>query len=161
MVYGRFIRQINLIEMENSNRYPISRRSVVVFDIVFLSNCFCCKRWECTCILLFFRDIFETLRNKTSVSVLVCVHAFMSDFADDILSSDGTIHFCKACEVKVASEKKTVHHWTSHFPYQTLRFSCWKLFFGMFKSLFIHFQGICKPTQRLTHKNCKRTCKTS
>jgi len=30
----------------------------------------------------------------------------VSEFGDDIFSSDGTVLYCKVCEVKVASEKK-------------------------------------------------------
>lgn len=41
---------------------------------------------------------------KTSVSARL--RAFVSEFGDDIFSSDGTVLYCKVCEVKVASEKK-------------------------------------------------------
>jgi len=41
---------------------------------------------------------------KTSVSARL--RAFVSEFGDNIFSSDGTVLYCKVCEVKVASEKK-------------------------------------------------------
>ncbi|KAL4085242.1 hypothetical protein QTP88_027101 [Uroleucon formosanum] len=43
---------------------------------------------------------------KIKTSVNARLRAFVSEFGDDIFSSDGTVLYCKVCEVKVASEKK-------------------------------------------------------
>lgn len=43
---------------------------------------------------------------KIKTSTSACLRDFMSEFGDDIFSSDGITHYCKVCKVKVASEKK-------------------------------------------------------
>jgi len=55
-----------------------------------------------TCISEFIREIFETLKNNSSVNAHL--RAYVSGFGDDIFSPDGTILFCYIYLVEVTFE---------------------------------------------------------